>query len=388
VRNRDAILRAGLREGRDFTAIDSEAVAHPLNRASGLLRGSEGVGWTTDSAFAALAYYYFERLVWQRFGAAICRGEYDIVHRITPLSPTIPSLIAERCERAGVAFVLGPLNGGVRWPAGFGAERRREREWLSYVRGAYRLLPGYRSTLTAARALIAGSRDTLLEIPASFQHKCIYLPENAIDPARFSAFASPASSVPLRACFVGRLVPYKGPDMLLEAVAPLARAGRLLLDIFGDGPLMSQLRSTIDRQGLAGCVILHGWVDHRDLAQRMGESQLLLFPSIREFGGGVVLEAMALGLVPVVVDYAGPGELVGARTGFKIPMGGRHDIVAGLRAIVERLCDEPDQLIPLSAAAREYARTHFTWNSKAQQMMQIYGWALGKHDAKPVFFES
>ncbi len=142
VRNRTAILKAGLTEGKDFTAVDSEAVARPLWRISNILRGKAGVGWTTSTAMAALAYYYFESLVWKQFGSAILRGDYDVVHRITPLSPTIPSIMAKRCRRAGVPFVIGPLNGGVPWPKGFDSARRKEREWLSYVRSAYKLLAG------------------------------------------------------------------------------------------------------------------------------------------------------------------------------------------------------------------------------------------------------
>jgi hypothetical protein len=73
-------------------------------------------------------------------------GEFSLVHRLTPLSPTLPSLLASRCKEIGVPFVWGPINGGVPWPAAFDRERRREREWLSYVRGAYRYLPGYRAS--------------------------------------------------------------------------------------------------------------------------------------------------------------------------------------------------------------------------------------------------
>jgi len=386
VRNRSAILKAGLVEGRDFTAVDSEAVARPLWRASNFLRGKPGLGWTTDTAFAAFSYYYFESLVWKKFGSAIRRGDCDVVHRVTPLSPTIPSLLAKRCRRAGVPFIVGPLNGGVPWPRGFDSVRRKEREWLSYLRSAYRLLPAYRSTLESAAALITGSRDTLQQIPSAFRHKCIYLPENAIDPEKFSLSAQPASLGCLRACFVGRLVPYKGPDMLLEAMAPMLRSARLRLDIVGDGPLMPALRDFVRKERLEGSVTLHGWVDHRDVQEVMCQSQLLIFPSIREFGGGVVLEAMALGLVPVVVDYAGPGELVTDGIGFKVPIGRREEIVASLRAAVGAICDRPEQIAAMSQRARKYARTLFTWDAKAGQVLQIYDWVLGRRSEKPAFF--
>src|SRR5688572_12295665 len=133
VRNRDAIARAGWVEGRDFTALDTEHVARPLYLLGQGLTGGKGRSWTTLTALQAFAYYAFERALWKRFGAAIAAHEYDVVHRITPLSPTIPSLLAARCKHVGVPFVLGPLNGGVPWPRGFDHVRRKEHEWLSYV---------------------------------------------------------------------------------------------------------------------------------------------------------------------------------------------------------------------------------------------------------------
>lgn len=375
VRNRDAFLRAGLREGEDFTAIDSEAVARPLHRAAEKLSG--GKSWTTKQAIGSVAYAYFERLVWRRFGPAIRAGDWDIVHRITPLTPTRPSFVAPRCKAAGVPFVLGPLNGGVPWPRGFDAERRREREWLSYVRGAYKAMPGRGATLDAAAAIICGSRHTMGEIPVRHRDKAIYLPENAIDPERFGAKAAPGTGEgPLRGCFVGRLVPYKGPDMLIEAAMPFLRAGDLELEIVGDGAMMAELENSVAQAGAERAVHFHGWLDHRDVQGVMARCDLLTFPSIREFGGGVVLEAMALGLPPLVVDYAGPGELVGPQWGYTVPIGPRSRIVADLRAaLAARLADRGD-LARKGAAARDRIAESFTWARKADQVARIYEWVL------------
>lgn len=381
IRNRDAFLRSGLIEGRDFTAIDSETFARPMWRLAEKLRMGEGKGWTMVQAINAISYPWFERLVWKRFGAAIRAGEYDIVHRITPLSPTISSSLAGRCARVGVPFVLGPLNGGVPWPKAFDAERRAEKEWLSYIRSAYKLLPGRGATLRHAAAILAGSGHTASEIPKRHADKVVYIPENGIDPKRFTRVAAPEDG-PLRAAFVGRLVPYKGPDMLLEAARPLLEAGRMTLDMIGDGPMIPQLRAMAE--GLPG-VTFHGWQAHEEVQDILATCHLLSFPSIREFGGGVVLEAMALGVVPLIVDYAGPGELVQPGWGITVPCATRAEIVDAFAGELTRLCNDPSELPTLAKAARARVQSHFLWARKAEQVRAVYDWLLDGGQ-RPEFF--
>ncbi|MEJ6396210.1 glycosyltransferase family 4 protein [Gymnodinialimonas sp. 2305UL16-5] len=383
VRNRDAIAARGLVEGQDFTAIDTEAVTRPIWRAGQVLRMGKGKGWTMATAVAGLVYPYFERCVWRQFGPDLRAGRYDLVHRITPLTPTAVSPIAAKCARAGVPFLMGPLNGGVPWPKGFDAERRREREWLSYIRSAYKLAPGRRRMFEASAAILAGSHHTAGEIPPAYHGKRIYLPENAIDPDRFNKRSVQDLTGPLRACFIGRLVPYKGPDMAIEAAADLMRAGKMAFDIVGDGPMRAELEALVAREGLGDAVTFHGQVPHEQVQDIAVSSNILLFPSIREFGGGVVLEAMALGLVPVIVDYAGPGELVVPGTGLKVPIGPRGDIIAALRQQLDHIIAQPDILPALAEAAHTRAHTVFTWPAKARQIADIYDWVLGHRPDSP-----
>lgn len=383
IRNREAFERAGLVAGRDFTAIDTESVARPLWKVSELLRGGPGKGWTTVAAFKAVAYYAFERRLWRTFRHRIRAGEFDVVHRLTPLSPTTPSLLARSCRKANVPFVMGPLNGGVPWPKGFDTERRREKEWLSYLRGAHRLLPGYGSTRRNAAALIIGSQDTLRLEPERYRHKCVYIPENAIDPSRFTLEVPPRTGLPLKLAFVGRLVPYKGTDMLIEAAAPLIREGKVQLNVLGDGPEMPRLRSLAASLPTEG-ISLAGWVPHKELQDRLIEADVFAFPSVREFGGAVVLEAMSLGLAPLIVDYGGPGELVTETTGFKIPIGSRGEIVSSLRARLLELASDPEGTRAVGRRARIRVLEAFTWPAKARQVLEVYHWVLGS-GPKPDF---
>ncbi len=383
VRNRGAILRAGWREGQDFTAIDSEAISRPLYRLANRLRGGQGKGWTTVTAFSAVAYYHFEHLVWRRFGAAIRGGEYDLVHRLTPLSPTTPSLLATRCRRASVPFVLGPLNGGVPWPGQFDERRREEREWLSYARSAYKLLPGYAATRRDAAAILIASHHTMAQMPRAVHGKCFYLPENGIDPGRFTVHRTRRATRPLRLAFVGRLVPYKGADMLLDAAAPLLRDGRATLAIYGDGPQRGALEAQAQRHGVTEATRFAGWVNHRDVPKLLSEADVMVLASIREFGGGVVLEAMATGVAPLVVDYGGPAELVTDETGFKVPLGDREAIVREMGATLGELASRPELVDEKADAARRRVESLFTWSAKARRIATMYDWLLGRTEARP-----
>jgi glycosyltransferase involved in cell wall biosynthesis len=377
VRNRAAFLGRGLVEGRDFTAIDNERVAGPAHRLASLLGGGRGKGWTTTMALNYVAYPSFERGIWHRFGGALAAGEYRLVHRVTPLSPTIPSSIARKCHRIGVPFLLGPLNGGLPWPKGYKSVAVKEREFLSFVRNAYKLLPGRAATLRCAARILVGSRATEAQVPARYRDKCVYLPENGLDPQRFSARRQHRAQLPLRAIFVGRLVPYKGPDVVIEAVAPFLARGEVQLSIVGDGPMREELTRQAEAAGVAGGVRFTGWVAHHEVQQLLAAADVFLFPSIREFGGATPLEAMAVGLPPLVVDYGGPGEIVTDAAGWKIPIGPRAQLVESVRSAVAAMVRDPSSIDARASAALAVAWPRFDWDDKARRIAELYDEVVG-----------
>lgn len=379
IRNRDAILRKGWVEGTDFTAIDTEAIAAPAWKLSQVLRMGESRGWTIVQAVNSLTYPWFERKVWQQFGPAIQRGDYDVVHRITPLSPAATGSLAARCRKAGVPFVLGPLNGGVPWPKGFEAEQKQEGEWLSRFRGLLKVFPGRNAMLNACSAILYASKFTRRDIPDGLADRAIYLPENAIDPTRFFREAAPEPGI-LKACFIGRFVPLKGLGMLIEASRPLLEQGRMELHLVGDGPLTPALKD--QAKELAG-IHFHGWLKHEQVQDVAARCHVLAFPSIREFGGGAVLEGMALGLAPLVVDYGGPADLVTPEVGIKVPLTTREGTTAALHKALETLAADPAQTAQMGRAARQRVNDLFTWPRRAGQIATIYDWVLGRRPTRP-----
>jgi glycosyltransferase involved in cell wall biosynthesis len=154
--------------------------------------------------------------------------------------------------------------------------------------------------------------------------------------------------------------------------------------VVGDGPQMPELTRIVERENISHGVRLAGWVDHAKVQDWLVDADLFTFPSIREFGGAVALEAMAVGLVPVVINYGGLGELVTPNTGFLLPMGTRPQIVERLRSTLSHLCEHPHEIDAKSPAALRRAHEQFVWPAKAKQIVQVYDWVLGRSD-KPHF---
>lgn len=373
-RNRENIEKVGFGRAR-VRYVDSEYIARPMFKFARWLRGGTATAWTTAMAMAYPGYLAFEWEVWKATRDELRRGEFDLVHRLTPMSPTLPSPIA---RWSPIPFILGPLNGGLRWPPAFRKELVREGEWLSYVRNAYRALPYQRSTYRKCSAVLAAFRHTIDDLPRHAQAKVIEFPEVGIDPEVFNQIAERPVRKRKTILFVGRFVPYKLPQIVVRAFAERATLHSHRLVMVGDGPERPAIEQLVRSYGLEGRVDLLGWKTQAEVAVLMREADIFAFPSIRELGAGVVVEAMACGLACVVVDYGGPGALIDADRGVKVPLGNIDELTRRFGDALDRLVADEYTTVGLGSAARQYVMRHYTWDAKARKMLAVYEWVLGR----------
>lgn len=368
IRNQPNITRAGGLGKAEVVYIDSEWIAAPLHQLATFLRRGQEVGWTIQMAMSYPSYLAFEWMVWRQFKEELEQREFDIVHRITPMSPTLPSLIA---HLSPVPFVLGPLNGNLAWPKQFKGEQKREKELLSNLRNAYKFLPFYRSTYNSAAKILAAFEHTVDDLSDRVKGKTIEFPEVGINPDLFNSIRRTPSDR-LTILFAGRLVPYKLPVVVVQAFAnsPLLRQHRLV--IVGDGPERPHLEMLIEQHNLHDCVELRGKVSQGEVSQLMQSSDIFAFPSIRELGAGVVIEAMACALACVVVDYGGPGTLVAPDRGVKVALDTLKNLVCSFQEELENLVASPKRIQSLGQAAQEHALQNYTWEAKADKVLKIY----------------
>lgn len=333
-----------------------------------------------SQALTALGYPFqvlFEWKAWRLFRSRIMSGEFDVVLRLLPVVPTLPSPFAFFLRRGPIPFVIGPINGGLPWPAGF-SQADKQKEWVSGLRNLYRYMPFAWSTFRYAKAIIAGSSQTCSEFQR-YQEKLFFVPENGISQALLEkATPKRKHTEPLELIYLGRLIPYKACDLAVRAAAPLLRQGRARMNIVGHGPERSNLENLVRVLGVESAVEFCGRVSHSEAMDRLHKADVLIFPSVREFGGGVVFEALALGVVPIVADFGGPGDIVNSKVGYKVPLTNEQDVVAQIEKVVMGLAEEGNCLVQLQNQAMQYAHDQLSWDGKAQLVSKILLWSVGR----------
>jgi glycosyltransferase involved in cell wall biosynthesis len=317
----------------------------------------------------------FEWCAWRQLRRRICAGEFDVVLRIMPMTPVMPSPFAFFLRNGPVPFVIGPLNGGLPWPPGF-AQLDNQREWVSSLRNLYRFLPFARSTYRHAAAIIAASSQTYAEF-ATYSEKLFFVPEPGIGPSLcFGDSRSPKPGAKLELIFVGGLVPRKACDLALRAAAPLLRSDLARFTVVGDGPERNRLEQLMRSLGIEKAVSFCGWVSHAEVLRHLRSADVFVFPSLRDNGAGVVFEALGTGAVPVVADFGGPGDIVHPEVGYKVPLTSENDMVAQMEKILTELAHNRDWLEKLRRQGMAYVRDLLTCEAKAPSVTRVLNWAV------------
>ncbi|HWT66603.1 MAG TPA: glycosyltransferase family 4 protein [Terracidiphilus sp.] len=312
---------------------------------------------------------------WRQTRARIKAGEFDAVLRLLPASTISPSPFAFFLRNGPVPFIIGPVNGGLPWPQGF-SQAKAQNGWICRLRALYPYLPFARSTYRNAAAVIGGSSHTCAELSAH-RERLFFLPENGVPASsckRASQQCEPGA--PLKLIFVGGLIRWKACDLALRGSAPLLRDHAASFVVVGDGPERKRLEQLTASLGIEESVSFKGFLSHGEAMQHMQAADVLVFPSLHDFGGGVAFEALSLGVVPVVADFGGPGDIVHSGVGFKVAVTTEDDIVAQIEQVLRGLARDPECLEELKEQAVLYARESLSWEAKAQAITSIVQWAL------------
>lgn len=318
--------------------------------------------------------------------ALIARYGFNVVHMPIPVTPREPVAI----YGLGVPVVIGPMNGGMHYPPGW----RLQSPWVaSFMRlgcpwasALNRLVPG---KLRAQLLLVANTR-TRSALPTGLTMPVVEMVENGVDLRLWSgesrALTGLAVEVP-HFIFMGRLLHWKGCDMLLESFAALIERQQAALTIIGDGKERDRLLDLATQLGLdwscdggqigqANRVTFAGWQSQAYCATVLRRSDVFVLPSLLESGGAVILEAMAMGLPVIAAAWGGPLDYLDEDCGILIAPHNRPQVIEDLAAAMLGLAQDADLRRRLGSAGRLRVYRHYDWERKVDRMIDLYSSVL------------
>jgi glycosyltransferase involved in cell wall biosynthesis len=325
-------------------------------------------------------YWTFLRRASALIRELTARNDYSLLHCLTPAGVYVYSDL----HRYGLPLLIGPIGGGLRVPPGFddmagsGSLRPRLRDF--YYSTLMRT-HGWKEYFRRAERILIGTPHLLEYLPRETHCRTEVVFDAMVEPADYPrAAGSGASSVAI--CYVGRLEPHKGPELLVEAMKRVVRRRRdVFATLVGEGSLRGELTRRISEAGLAPFVRLAGGVARSDVSRMLAGSDIFCLPTLREPGGLSVLEAMACGLPIITTDYGGPAHSVTEDCGIKIAPTSSEAYVAELERAIHRLADRPDERSRMGANARNRVRAHFSPQAWEERIHSIYASVMGERAA-------
>jgi len=235
---------------------------------------------------------------------------------------------------------------------------------ISVSRPAFRHVMQHSAAVTAVSRWLAAEAQSVVSMQP---------PIVAPMPVATDLFAPAASGGRLRRLlFVGRLMPQKGIDLLIEALPQLP--DDIGLDIVGDGPDRAALAARAASLALTERVTFHGAVKQPALPAFYQRALALVVPSAEEGLGLVAVEAQLCETPVIAFDSGGlPDVVQHDRTGILV----RDRSAAALAAAIRSMLERDDLGSALGAAGRLHALATFAPESVARAYADIYRSVIG-----------
>ena len=317
---------------------------------------------------------YFYYLLWQIGAYRLARRlhateRFDCVHHVTFVSFRQPSFMGF----LGIPFIFGPAGGGESMP-------RQLREGLPFSGRVAELIrntgnslvaidPFMYCTFSRAQIIACTTQETLARIPRRFREKCIVQRAIGIDKAEIGAFCDSSSSK-YQFLYVGRLLYWKGLHLALGALKEVRRfIPDVRLRVIGDGNDRDWLMQVAEVEEVCDLVEWIREKPHGEIWREYGDGIALVFPSLHDSGGMVVLEALAAGLPVICLDLGGPGSIVNASCGVVVETGQRDEktVIQGVANAMASICSDSGYRARLSKNAPARA-AEMTWDAAADAL--------------------
>jgi glycosyltransferase involved in cell wall biosynthesis len=305
--------------------------------------------------------------------------KFDLVHHVNYATWRVASPL----WKLGIPFIFGPIGGNEQFPprlfpilslsaAGFELLRM-----LSNTTSRFSL--SVRACMRHASHILASNSETesLVKRLRGSSEGVSRLTQAFYSAERIQAFTRHATlrdpTGPLRLFAGGYLEGRKGVALAIHALARAKAKGVSFRYRVGDhGPELSHLKKLAQQHGLQEEITFGYLPSAEEYRKELGATHVYLLPSLRDSAGATLMEAMLAGCVPVVADCGGPGHIVTAECGYKIPVSSRERMIDDLANTIVTLDRDRKIILEKGRAASSRIAADFSEEHYRATLNAVY----------------
>lgn len=278
--------------------------------------------------------------------------------------------------KLNIPYIWGPLGGGERVPS-FMYDRFNLKDQIPHfikkiLIKSIQVNPFVLGPANKADLIIARTNDTKEVFPEKFHNKIEIKLETCIDSSEVEVFNNKPNSILKKSnvnlVYTGRLIPLKNVELLIDAFKSIVVNNPLVkLHIIGDGNQREYLQSKVNSCNMQNNVIFYGMIPREEALKIVGESDIYVFPSLKEGGAWSLMEAMALGKPAICLKLSGMEIITDDSSAIRVEGNNYSDLLESFTSAITSLINNP------------VLRRNMGGNAK-QRMLDVFSWdCIGRY---------
>ena len=232
------------------------------------------------------------------------------------------------------------------------------------------LIPSKKAALILCR-----TENNCEAIPKKYRSKCRVILETAMDEEVFANSKNHNLSHKdrIEILITGRLIPFKNTMMAVESIHSLyPKYPNIHLTIIGKGPDKHRLEEYIKRNKLEANIELIPEMPRNQVLNKLCDADIYAFPSLREGGSWALMEAMAVGLPVVCLNWTGMKIITDSNSAIQIEPSNYKETSMEFTSGIEKLITDIEIRQSLGKAARCRMQNKFNWNYLGETIRKIF----------------
>ena len=264
--------------------------------------------WAKHHGMPVNIYYILWLFGSSRYAYKLQEGvKFDLAHHITFGVFRDASLL----YKLKIPYIIGPVGGGEMTPEKLlclFSKRQRIKEYIRYLANIISLRNPYLiKSFNNASLILAKTEDTKTFL-CKWKDKVIVNLEIGINSVSDSIVDSAEDTF----LFVGRFTYWKGVKLVLLAFSKyIIKHPKAKLIFIGKGEMEKDIKDFASSRNIESNIEIIQWVKQEKLKQYYTKSTAMLFPSLHDSSGNVVLESLSFGLPVICLNCGGPATILG-----------------------------------------------------------------------------